>query len=164
MAAKEDPNTITILIINHNDWTTQQIPLSTQADIHILTTIPPHTLHYSPTPKWPKYYHHIEPLLTSIICIHNQANLTPNLQTPSELTHVLQHTTNTTINTYPIKPTMPHYNIKFLHTWKTNLNNNTPTTQDTSLVNCQTNITNNTPLKSPHNNVYTQMSHLSPQS
>ena len=58
---------------------------------------------------------------------------------------------------------MPHYNIKFLHTWKTNLNNNTPTTQDTSLVNCQTNITNNTPLKSPHNNVYTQMSHLSPQ-
>ena len=51
MAAKEDPNTITILIINHNDWTTQQIPLSTQADIHILTTIPPHTLHYSPTPK-----------------------------------------------------------------------------------------------------------------
>ena len=50
MATKEDANTITILIVNHNDWTTQQIPFTTKVDIHTLATIPPHTKQYSPTP------------------------------------------------------------------------------------------------------------------
>ena len=45
MATKEDPNTATILIINHNDWTPQQISLTENKDIHIMATIPPyHTI------------------------------------------------------------------------------------------------------------------------
>jgi hypothetical protein len=44
VAAKEDTNTITILILNHNDWTTQQVPITTKGDIHTLTTIPTHTI------------------------------------------------------------------------------------------------------------------------
>ena len=47
MAAKEDVDTITILIINHNDWTPQQFPISTKKDIHILATIPPYTIQYN---------------------------------------------------------------------------------------------------------------------
>jgi hypothetical protein len=49
MAAKEDAQTITILIINHKDWTPQQLPV-TNPDIHILATIPSHTIQYNPTP------------------------------------------------------------------------------------------------------------------
>ena len=41
MAAKEDKHTATILIVNHNDWTPQQLPITNKADVHILTTIPP---------------------------------------------------------------------------------------------------------------------------
>jgi hypothetical protein len=52
MAAKEDTNTITILITNHNDWTPQQLQFNTKGDIHILITIPPHTIQYKPTPEW----------------------------------------------------------------------------------------------------------------
>ena len=55
MAAKEDTNTVTILITNHNDWTPQQLQFTTKGDIHILTTIPPHTIQYKPTTEWPKY-------------------------------------------------------------------------------------------------------------
>ena len=36
MAAKEDKHAITILIVNHIDWTTQQIPIATNTYIHIL--------------------------------------------------------------------------------------------------------------------------------
>ena len=50
MAAKEDTQTITILTINHTDWTTQTIPLNKHPDIHTITTIPPHNIHYNPTP------------------------------------------------------------------------------------------------------------------
>ena len=56
MAAKEDEHTTTILIVNYKDWTTQQLPLKDHADIHIIATIPPHTIQYVPTPEWPKYY------------------------------------------------------------------------------------------------------------
>ena len=48
MAAKEDAQTITILIVNHMDWTPQQLPLTTNAKIHMMATIPPHTIHYGP--------------------------------------------------------------------------------------------------------------------
>ena len=41
VAAKEDINTTTIHIINHNDWTSQQISLTTNADTHTLATNPP---------------------------------------------------------------------------------------------------------------------------
>jgi hypothetical protein len=67
MEAKEDTNTATILIINHNDWTPQQISLTTSGDIHTLATIPPHTILYNPTPEWPKYYQYVEPSLNNIM-------------------------------------------------------------------------------------------------
>ena len=50
MAAMKYTNTSTILIINHNDWTTQQIALNNNDDIHTLATIPPHIIQYNPTP------------------------------------------------------------------------------------------------------------------
>ena len=85
MAAKEVKNTTTILIVNHNDWTPQQITLTTNVDIHTLVIIPRQIVQYNPTPKWPKYYQYVEPSLTSIICIHNQPNPTLILQIPQEL-------------------------------------------------------------------------------
>ena len=71
MAAKEDTQTSTILIINHQDWTPQKLTLTKGVDIHVISTIPPHTIQYKPTPKWPQYYQYMEPSLTSIIYIHN---------------------------------------------------------------------------------------------
>ena len=112
MAAKEDARTITILIINHKDWTPQQLPL-TNLDIYIIATIPPHTIQSNPTPKWPKYYQYIELSFTSITCVHNQTNLPKNVQTPIELQQVRKQTTNTHIGIHPIKPTPIHYNVKF---------------------------------------------------
>ena len=123
MAAKEDPNTATILIINHNDWTPQQIPLIENKDIHIMTTIPPHTISYNPTPEWPTYYQYVEPSLTTILCIYNQPN--PNLKTPQDLTQILEQSINTHINTLPIKPTPPDYHVNFSKTWKLAPINNT---------------------------------------
>ena len=79
MATKEDAQTITILIVNHKDWAPQKLPL-TNTNIHIMATIPPHTIQYNPTPKWPKYYQYTEPSITSIICIHNQAYLPTNIK------------------------------------------------------------------------------------
>ena len=117
MAAKEDEHTTTILIVNYKDWTTQQLPLKDHADIHIIATIPPHTIQYVPTPEWPKYYQYTEPTLTSIICIHNQPYPTPNIQTPQELQHILRRTLNTHIDTYPIAPTNTQYKVKFSKAW-----------------------------------------------
>jgi hypothetical protein len=88
MAAKEDPQTITILIVNHKDWTTQTLPITTKPDIHVMTTIPPHTIQYKPTPEWPTYYQYVEPALTSIICVHNQSTLNPSIQTPHTLKQI----------------------------------------------------------------------------
>ena len=82
MAAKEDTNTATIFIINHNDWTPQQIDLTTNNDIHTLVTI-----QYNPTPEWPKYYQYVEPSLTSIICIYSQSNPTYSEPTNPRRTH-----------------------------------------------------------------------------
>jgi hypothetical protein len=90
MAAKEDTKTITILIINHTDWTPQTIPLNKHPDIHTLATIPPHSIQYNPMPEWPKYYQYTEPSLTSIICIHSQTTLTPNPRTAQELQNILK--------------------------------------------------------------------------
>ena len=118
MATKEDARAITILIVNHKGWTTQQLPLAENTDIHVMATIPPHTIHYDPTPEWPGYYQYIEPSITSIICIHNQTNLPMNIHTLNELQQVLKQTTNTHIDTHPIKPTSIHYNVKFFFAWK----------------------------------------------
>ena len=90
MVAKEDTQTIAILIINHANWTPQTIPLNKHPDIHIITTIPPHTIHYNPTPEWPKYYQYTEPSLTSIICIHYQVTPTLNPQATHELQKILE--------------------------------------------------------------------------
>ena len=119
IAAKEDARTITILIVNHKDWTIPQLPLTTNSDTHIMATIPPHTIQCDPTPEWPKYYQYTEPSITSIICIHNQTNIPMNIQTPIALQQVLQQTLNTHIDTFPIKPTPTHYNVKFSLAWKT---------------------------------------------
>ena len=124
MAAKEITNTTTILIINHNDWTSQQIDLTTNNDIHTLVTIPPHTIQYNPAPEWPKYYQYIEPSLTTIICIHSQNNPTINLQIPKELTKILEITINTRLITSLINPTITNYHVKFSNAWKTTPTNN----------------------------------------
>ena len=116
MTAKDDTNTITILIFNHNAWTPQQFLITTKGDIYTLITIPPHTIQYKPTPEWPKYYHYVEPLLLSVICIRSQTNLGPNLRTPHELPHILKEITNIHIDTYPVKPTISNYHVKFSNT------------------------------------------------
>ena len=85
MATKEDTHTLTILIVNHKDWTTQSQPLNTNVDIHTIATIPPYIIQYAPTPEWPKYYQYVEPTLTSIICIHNPTQPPMNIQPPQEL-------------------------------------------------------------------------------
>jgi hypothetical protein len=165
MTTKEDPNTTTILIINHKDWTSQQIPLTKNTDVHILATIPPHTIQYTPTPEWPKYYQYVESSLTSIIYKHGKINPAPRLQTPHVLPHILKQTMNTLIDTYPIKPTIPHYHIKFSHTWKNSPNNNTrtPITRITPSTTIPS-TTTNTPLNITHNNAYTRMDHSFPPS
>ena len=112
MVAKEDAQTITILIINHTNWTSQKLPLNTNGDIHTIVNIPPHTIHYDPTTEWPKPSH------TSIICIHNQIIPTKNLQTPQELQRVLKRITNTHTKIYPNKPTLTQYNVKFSKEWQ----------------------------------------------
>ena len=104
MAAKEDPNTITILIVNHKDWTTQNLSLTSKPNIHVMATIPPHTIQYKPTPEWPPYYQYIEPALMSISCVHNQATLSTFVQTPHTLKQILQQITNTHIDTNPLNP------------------------------------------------------------
>ena len=163
MAAKEDTNTITILIVNHKDWTSQQIPLTANDDIHTMATIPPHTIQYNPSPEWPKYYHYIEPSLTSIIYIHSQASPTPNLQTPHELAHILKHTTNTHIDTYPIKPTKPNYCIKFSNTWKNTPKNNIPTTRNIPPITLPTKYYHQQPLKyHPQQCIYIDGSFIPP--
>ena len=162
MAAKEDVDTVTILIINHNDWTPQQFPISTKEDIHILATIPQHTIQYNPTPEWPKYYHYEEPSLVSIIRIHSQTNLAPNSKTPHTLKHALTLTTTTHIDIYPIKPITPNYHIKFSNTWKNAPKINTPTTNTITTMPFPLNTTPNTLLNTTHNNVYTLMGLSSP--
>ena len=90
MAAKEDAQTSTLLIINHQDWTPQKLTLGNGADIYVITTIPPHIIQYKPTPEWPQYYQYTEPSLTSIIYIHNQLTLTLQQQFPHHLKIILK--------------------------------------------------------------------------
>ena len=73
MMVKVKAKANTTLIGNHKVkvWTHQQLPLTHYPNIHILSTILPHTI-IQPHPKWPKYYHYFEQSLTSIIYIYNQ--------------------------------------------------------------------------------------------
>ena len=161
MAAKEDTNTTTILIMNHTDWTSQRIPLNNHPDIHTIVTIPPHSIQYNPMSEWPKYYHYIEPSLTSTIYIHNQTTLTPNPKTAQELQNILQRLTNTHITTHHIKPTHAHYNVKFSNKWK-----NAPHVIIPSSLNITTTpyppyTTTSIPLNMTRKRAYTQMDHSS---
>ena len=162
MAAKEDVHTITILIVNHKNWTTQLLPLNTNVDIHTIATIPLHTIHYVPTPEWPRYYQYIEPSLTSIICIDNQAHLSMNLQTPHELQKVLKKTLKTHIDTYPINPTPTQYNVEFSNSWKT-APKQPPTSSLQTTIQHPYRPNTITSIHSSfiHKNAYTQMDHLS---
>ena len=123
MAAKEDTHTLTILIVNHKDWTTQSLPLNTHTDIDTIATIPPYTIQYAPTPEWPKYYQYVEPTLTSIICIYNATQPPVNIQPPQELQKVLKKTFNIHIDTHPINLNTKPYKVKFSNSW-----NNAPKT------------------------------------
>jgi hypothetical protein len=113
-------------------------------NVHTCRVIPPHALHYNPTPEWPKYYKYVDLTLTSTICIHNQANLKTNFQTTRELQHILQHTTNTHIDTYPVELTPTHYHIKFSDVWKNAPKMNTPIPIHIPM----------TPLPSKYNHIY----------
>jgi hypothetical protein len=69
MAAQENHNIATIIIINHKE---NPLPI-THAEIHIIATIPPNTIQYNPTTEWPKYLHQLENQYTTIISINNQS-------------------------------------------------------------------------------------------
>ena len=125
MAAKEDTQTSTILIINHQDWTPQKLTFTKGDDIHVISTIPPHTIQYKPTPEWPQYYQYTETSLTSIIYIHNQLTPTMHQQVPNNLHIILKRITNTHIDIHPIQPTPNTYHINFSEAWKTASNDNT---------------------------------------
>ena len=159
MAAKEDTQTITILIVNYNDWTSQHLPLNVDAGIHTIATIPPHIIHYDPTPEWPKYYQYIEPSLTSIICIHNQKYPTMNIQTPHELQNVLKKTLNTHIDTFPIIPNLRHYNVKFSKAWKNAPKTNPPPSRTLVQHPYPPYITTFIHLNFNHNNAYIRTCH-----
>ena len=126
MAAKENTHTSTILIINHQDWTPQKLNLTNVADIHVIATIPPHTMQYKPTPEWPQYYQYTETSLTSIIYIHNQLTPATRQQFPNNLRDILKRITNTYIDIHPIQPTPNNYHIKFSKAWKIAPKENTP--------------------------------------
>jgi ribonuclease HI len=162
MAAKEDAQTLTILIINHKDWTPQQIPLINH-DIHILATIPPHTIIYNPTPKWPKYYQYTEPSLTSIICVHNQDTILNNTQIPTVLQRILKNTIHTHIDTHPIKSTPTHYNVKFSNAWKNAPKTTPPQIINTNIIPLPSTFTHTYPLKfHPQQCTYTDGSFIPP--
>ena len=140
-------------------------PLTTNGEIHTLATIPPYSIQYNPTPKWPKYYQYVEPSLTSIICIHNQPYPTMNLQTPRELSQVLKQTINTHIDTFPINPTIPNYHIQFSNTWKNAPKNNTLTPKTIPPTTLSTRYYRQLPLKyHPQQCIYTYGSFTPPPS
>ena len=64
MATKEDAHIVTILLVHHNDWTTQNLSINTTTYIHTIMTIPPHP---TPSPTNPrrngKYYNYVKPSL-----------------------------------------------------------------------------------------------------
>ena len=121
---------------------------------------PPHTIQYKPTPKWPQYYHYVDPSLVSIICIRSQTNLGPNLQTPHKLPHILKQITNTHIDTYPIKPTILNYRVKFSYTWKTHPEITSTQQKPSPQYPYPLYTTTNTPSNTTHNNASTPMDHL----
>jgi hypothetical protein len=163
MAAKEDPTTVTILIANHKDWTTQNLPLTTKPDVHVMTTIPPHTIKYKPTPEWPTYYQYDEPALTSIICIHNQATLSPNVRTPHTLKQILQQLTNTHIETHPIMPNSTQYKVKISNIWKNTPKVSIPHTNNHTTIPIPNTYKHTHPLKFPPQQcVYTDGSFIPP--
>ena len=72
-------------------------------------------------------------------------------------------TTNTHIDIYPIKSTIPHYRIKFSNTWKNTPKNNTPTTKTIPTITLPTKYYQYHPLKyHPQQCIYTDGSFIPP--
>lgn len=131
MEAKENPQNIAIMTLNHNDWTPHEISMRKHQDIYIVAIIPPNNHVYPTIPSWPSYYNQHETIFTTIICIHSlDTPPTPSLN-DTKLTswtngkniwHTIGHTTSYN-NTPPLthtklsrtKPPHIHPHTKHLH-------------------------------------------------
>ena len=51
MATKENPHNMTIMTLNHKDWTSQQLNLANHQDIHTIATIPPNVFRHPSAPQ-----------------------------------------------------------------------------------------------------------------
>ena len=81
MATQTNYDATTIIIINHKENT---LPF-THTKLHIIVTIPPNTIQYNPTSKWPKYVHQLEKQYTTIIRIHKHDPPSDNPQPPNAI-------------------------------------------------------------------------------
>jgi ribonuclease HI len=89
MAARTHPNTLTIVVLPHTTWHSKNNPLQgTHRDTQVIAHFEPNTLKYIASPGLPKYFTRLEPLLVSILCIHQL----PTLYIPTQLHHTLQRT------------------------------------------------------------------------
>ena len=81
MAAQENHNTKTVVIINHKK---NPLPI-THTELHTIVTIPPNTIQYNLTSDWPKYLHQLENQYTTILSIQN-----PNPPDTPQVPHALE--------------------------------------------------------------------------
>ncbi|HYP42844.1 MAG TPA: RNase H family protein, partial [Candidatus Nitrosocosmicus sp.] len=108
LAAKTDPNTITILVIPDTNWYHNPSPyIGPFPDTHIITHFSADSVTYDiPTPP-PKYKPETEPLAIQIMCIHHQNH---NIGTPQQINNIKTAIDSLQILNYhlQIAPPTPH--------------------------------------------------------
>ena len=119
LAAKNDPNTITILIIPDNKWYQNHIPhIGPFRDTHVIAHIPANTITYEePIIPIEMNKPRVEPSTIQILCIHHGNNNIGNIEQINTLTTIFNNLQIPQVHTQIAPPTPPNIQLNKNKKW-----------------------------------------------
>ena len=165
LAAKNDPNIITILTIPDNKWYQNHSPHTGPfLDTHVIAHILANTITYEePTIPIEINKPRVEPSSMHILCVHHSNNSIGNIEQINTLTTILNNLHIPQIYTQVAPPTPPNIKVNKSRKWNA-LVYPTINLLQNNVIPPLLNYENNKPLKfSPQNCYYTDGSFLPPQ-
>ena len=165
LAAKHDPNTITILTIPYINWYQNPTPyIGPFPDTHVITHIPAYTTKYEEPTKPPELNEpRIEPLAIRILCVHHQNNNIGTIEQMDTIKNICNNLNITRTITQIAPPTPQNIEVNKSKTWNA-LTYSSPNTHYHNTIPPIPNYENETPLKfSPQYCFYTDGSFNPPK-
>ena len=119
LAAKNDPNTITILTIPNNKWYQNHTPhIGPFRDTYVITHIPANTITYEePTIPIEMNKPQVEPSIIHILCVHQSNNNIGNIEQINTLTTIFNNLHIPQVHTQIAPPTPPNIQVNKSKKW-----------------------------------------------